>query len=98
MFKDLGEAAENDATVMFDGEGGEPARWKDGPEGGRGTDTCPCRERDAGHDENADGVVSDKISNASIDEEAVVIDNGGDPSDGGAAAGKSRLGETKRVD
>ena len=86
--------------MMFDEEGGEPARWKDGPEGDEEPTLVHAeRERDAGHDENADGVVGDKISNASIDEEAVVIDNGGDPSDDGAAAGKSRLlGETKRVD
>ena len=68
------------------------------PRGTRNRHLSMQRERDAGHDENADGIVGDKISNASIDEEAVVIDNGGDPSDDGAAAGKSRLGETKRVD
>ena len=35
-------------------------------------------ERDTGGGENADGVVSDKISNASIDEESSIINKGGD--------------------
>ena len=44
-------------------------------------------ERDNGGGEDADGVVSDKISNASIDEESSIIDEGGDSSGSGAPTG-----------
>ncbi len=41
-------------------------------------------KRDTGGGEDADGVVSDKISNASIDEESSIINKGGDSPGGGA--------------
>jgi hypothetical protein len=49
--------------------------------------TLADAERDTGGVEDADGVVSDKISNASIDEESSIIDEGGDSSGSGAPTG-----------
>ena len=55
--------------------------------GGNGKPTLVDAERDTGGGEDADGVVSDKIRDASIDEERSIIDEGGDSSGSGAPTG-----------
>ena len=78
IFEGSGGAAEDDAAVAFDGEKSEPSGWEDGT----GRDEKPTlvdAERDASRSKDADGVGSNEIGYASIDEEAGVIDKGGDP-------------------
>ena len=55
--------------------------------GGNEKPTLVDAERDTGGGEDADGVVSDKIRDASIDEERSIIDEGGDSSGSGAPTG-----------
>ena len=66
IFEGSGGAAEDDAAVAFDWKSGEPSGRDEKP-------TLVDAERDTGGGEDADGVVSDKISNASIDEESSII-------------------------
>ena len=77
IFQGSGGAAEDDAAVAFDGKSGEPSGWEDGA----GRDEKPTlvdAERDASRSKDADGVGSKEIGYASIDEEAGVINIGGD--------------------
>ena len=54
--------------------------------GGRETGICPERERHPGGGEDADGVLGNEVRDASVDEEAGVIDVGRDAVGGRAAA------------
>ena len=86
IFEGSGGAAEDDTAVAFDGKSSEPSGWEDGA----GRDEKPTlvdAERDASRSKDADGVGSNEIGYASIDEEAGVIIKGGDPSGGGATTG-----------
>ena len=87
IFEGSGGAAEDDAAVAFDGKSSEASGWEDGA----GRDEKPtlhvdAAERDASRSKDADGVGSNEIGYASIDEEAGVINKGGDspPPCGGA--------------
>ncbi len=76
IFEGSGGAAEDDAAVAFDGKSSEPSGW----ENGAGRDEKPTlvdAERDASCSKDADGVGSNEIGYASIDEEAGVINKGG---------------------
>ncbi len=52
-----------------------------------GWDESVHAERDTGSSEDADSIVSDKIGDASIDEENSIINKGGDSPGGGAPTG-----------
>ena len=54
------------------------------------------RERHPGGSEDADGVLGNKVRDASVDEEAGVIDIGGDAAGGRAAA--SVVADPRRLD
>ena len=85
IFEGSGGAPEDDAAVAFDGQSGEPSGWEDGA----GRDEKPTlvnAERDASRSKDADGVGSNEIGYASIDEETGVINKGGDPPPPGGGA------------
>ena len=80
-----GGAAKNDAAGSLDREGGESVGRKDCVWG----DEKPAfvqRERHPGGGEDADGVLGNEVRDASVDEEAGVIDVGGDAAGSKAAA------------
>ncbi len=87
IFEGSGGAAEDGAAVAFDGKSSEPSGWEDSA----GRDEKPTlvdAERDASRSKDAGGVSSNEIGYyASIDEEAGVINKGGDPPGGGATTG-----------
>ena len=63
-----GWTSQDDGPVVVDRKSSEAGGREDGP-GGDEKPTLVDAERDTGGGKDADGVVSDKISNASIDEE-----------------------------
>ena len=79
-----GGASKNDAAIPLDGERGEPVGRKDCV-GGDEKPAFVQRERYPGGGEDADGVLGNKVRDASVDEEAGVINVGGDAAGGRAA-------------
>ncbi len=80
-----GRASKNDAAGSLDREGGESVGRKDCVWG----DEKPAfvqRERHPGGGEDADGVLGNEVRDASVDEEAGVIDIGGDAAGSRVAA------------
>ena len=83
-----GWASQDYAPVVVDRKSSEAGGREDGPGGGDEKPTLVDAERYTGGGEDADGVVSDKISNASIDEESsIIINKGGDSPGDGAPTG-----------
>jgi hypothetical protein len=82
-----GGASKNDAAGSLDREGGESVGREDCVGGGgRETGIFPERERYHDRGEDADGALGNEVRDASVDEEAGVIDVGGDAAGSKAAA------------
>ena len=81
-----GGAAKNDTAASLDREGGESVGRKDCIGGNEKPAFVQKRERYPGGGEDANGVLGNEVRDASVNEEAGVIDVSGDAAGGRAAA------------